>query len=264
MTRLTKGGNGESFLAPLAISALAHLVFLLFGWFVVYRGGEVRPLPWERRMIAVAPSGPLAGKGLVTVKIVRARGSGIGGEGIPAKGVQGSGDRSEVIVPGRGEALYTTRGKEGLVGGRVGDGESGAGHGSGGVASRPFYPDSLELLLSFPWIAPGGGGYRTPRLFGLERELEGLREREREEREDDSLTVDTKYGPLGISSRGIHLGPLVIPIPLAPYRSAEMRDEIEAHEEIRSQSNAESLRDADLREQRERIIEWKKRNEGGG
>ncbi len=129
---------------------------------------------------------------------------------------------------------------------------------------RLFDPDSLDLLLTYPWIVPLPDDRSGPRrMTGLERALRRLMSEEIERREAEGLTLDSKYGEFGVSSRGILLGPIVIPIPLAPYTSGEKRAEERAHSEIEAQSLQESMRDDDLQEQRERIIEWKKRRGGG-
>jgi hypothetical protein len=129
---------------------------------------------------------------------------------------------------------------------------------------RLFDPDSLDLLLTYPWIVPLPDDRPGPRrITGLERALRRLMSEEIERREAEGLTLDSKYGEFGVSSRGILLGPIVIPLPLAPYTSGEKRAEERAHSEIEAQSLQESMRDDDLQEQRERIIEWKKRRGGG-
>ncbi len=129
---------------------------------------------------------------------------------------------------------------------------------------RPFDPDSLDLLLTYPWLVPLEEDRPGPRrMTGLERALRRLRSEEIERREAEGLTLDSKYGRFGVSSKGVMLGPIVIPLPLAPYASGEKRAEERAHSEIEAQSLREAMRDDDLQEQRERIIEWKKRREGG-
>ena len=137
------------------------------------------------------------------------------------------------------------------------------GKGTGPVFHRPFEPDSLDLLLTFPWMAPLGREPPAPRrMLGLERALRRLREEEIEKREADELAFDSKYGKFGVGPEGLLLGPIVIPLPLAPYTSGEAREEERAHREIQAQSLRRSMEDDDLRQQRERIIEWKKRRKG--
>jgi hypothetical protein len=80
---------------------------------------------------------------------------------------------------------------------------------------------------------------------------------------EKEFTLDTKHGEFGISEEGLHLGPLVVPIPLDPYMSAERRAEEGAFEQIQDQSTQQFMGDKDLKGQRERIIEWKRRRERG-
>jgi len=130
---------------------------------------------------------------------------------------------------------------------------------------NPFEPDSLDLLFTYPWLFPVEEEQPVfRRLIGLERALRRLRTLERERKEGEEIKLDTKYGDFGISSEGIMLGPIVIPLPLAPFMSGERRNEEQAHGEIQAQNLREAMKDKDLKEQRERIIEWKKRKEGGG
>jgi hypothetical protein len=130
---------------------------------------------------------------------------------------------------------------------------------------NPFEPDSLDLLFTYPWLFPIEEDQPVlRRLIGLERALRRLRSLERERKEGEEIKLDTKYGDFGISSEGIMLGPIVIPLPLAPFMSSESRYEEQTHEEIQAQSLHKAMKDKDLIEQRERVIEWKKRKEGGG
>jgi len=135
--------------------------------------------------------------------------------------------------------------------------------GMGQMHLNPFEPDSLDLLFAFPSLWPyGRTGSGSRRLFGLQRALQALRRESEGSSSKKGLTLDTKYGPFGISSRGILLGPLTVPLPLAPYSSDEARREAESHEEIRAQGLAEYLEDPDLGRQRDRVLEWKRRREG--
>ncbi len=130
---------------------------------------------------------------------------------------------------------------------------------------RPFDIDSLDLLLSFPWLSPAvEEDSESTGLTGLERALTALRElAEARRKEEEELILDTKYGKFGISEEGIHVGSIVIPLPLAPYMSGERRAEERAFGEIQEQSTRTYLEDEDLEGQRERVIEWKRRRDEG-
>jgi hypothetical protein len=129
---------------------------------------------------------------------------------------------------------------------------------------NPFDIDSLDLLLSFPWLSPAGEERPEPRmLIELERIMSYLKVPAAESEGEKEFTLDTKHGKFGISEEGLHLGSLVVPIPLAPYMNAERRAEEGAFEQIHDQSTQQFMGDEDLKGQRERVIEWKRRRERG-
>jgi hypothetical protein len=128
-------------------------------------------------------------------------------------------------------------------------------------APSPFDLDSLDLLLAYPWLGPTAGSpaEAPPRMTGLQRVLRLLRYRARQAEGGEELAIDTKHGKFGVSPQGLLLGPIVIPLPLAPYWSPERRSEQRAHEEIRAQTRRGSVEDSDFEGQRERVVEWLRR-----
>ena len=230
-----------SFFVSLVLSAIVHLALL---WFIRVDIGVGNRDFWrsvtEMRKLLFIPSGKRVThlqREMVFVEVPEEL------------------EEHEVILPPPMEEVEETKPVEVITGEKT-EGES--------EYVNPFEPDSLDLLLTYPWMFPAEEDQaKTLRLTGLERALRRLRALELERRTGQELTLDTKYGKFGVSSRGLLLGPIVIPLPLAPYTSSEMRDEERSYEEIKSQSLREIMKDQDLEQQRERIIEWKRRKEGG-
>jgi len=85
--------------------------------------------------------------------------------------------------------------------------------------------------------------------------LEAMLARQKKER----LLVDTALGEFGITPGVVHLGPITLPIPFAPYSSIATRTYQRQFEEIKSHESQVEIDDDELARQRERILEWKKR-----
>lgn len=85
--------------------------------------------------------------------------------------------------------------------------------------------------------------------------LDAMRERDKKER----LVVGTPLGEFGVTPGVLHLGPVKVPVPFAPYSTTEARTVRREYEEIRSQETGISSRDDELEEQRQRVLEWQER-----
>jgi hypothetical protein len=86
--------------------------------------------------------------------------------------------------------------------------------------------------------------------------LEALLEKEKRER----LLAKTPLGEFGVTPGVLHLGPLKIPVPFAPYSSMESRAAVRESREIQSQESGISSREEELETQRQRVLEWKERH----
>ncbi len=111
----------------------------------------------------------------------------------------------------------------------------------------------------FLWQLPERGGpvYSFEDLI-RQAFLDSLMARKKKE----ELLVNTGLGEFGVTPGTLHLGPIKIPIPFRSFSSMESRVAERQYEEIKSHHDDVRMDDDDLANQRERILEWKKRQKG--
>ena len=108
----------------------------------------------------------------------------------------------------------------------------------------------------FVWQLPD----TTKRQYGMNEMIrrafdDAMQARRKKER----LLVETPLGEFGVTPGVLHLGPIDLPIPFAPYSSMTARTNQRQSEEIRSHESHVEIDDDELARQRERVLEWKKR-----